>query len=377
MSLRAFRRLETQDAERLRKNPQGSFLEFTRLSALWPQFALTADGTKVKTAGINYILKNWKKMQVRDKAISAMILHNSNYRSVAAKIMESVSEYSTYSPQKGMWWPSVTDTYGYYETLTTAATAARAYAMISPDAPDTDRIRQWLIIQKEAMDWGNGPTATDVIAAVLATSSKWIAPAGQTTVSIDGTPLSVKSSSRFTGEIHTDLSEAPSNSVLAITRTQNAPAWGAVMSRATRPMRNIKSAGSDEVTIEKRMLLADSTGWKETSTLHPGEKVRIELLIKTTRPMDYVTITDERAACLEPVDQLPGTIFSEGALFYRENRDSQTNLFIDYLPAGTYLLTYDMWVNNSGEFASGIATIQSQIAPALTAHSSGTVLRIR
>lgn len=377
MSLRAFRRLETKDAERLRKNPQGSFLEFTRLSALWPQFALTADGTKVKTAGINYILKNWKKMQVRDKAISAMILHNSNYRSVAAKIMESVSEYSTYSPQKGMWWPSVTDTYGYYETLTTAATAARAYAMISPDAPDTDRIRQWLIIQKEAMDWGNGPTATDVIAAVLATSSKWIAPAGQTTVSIGGTPLSVKSSSRFTGEIHTDLSEAPSNSVLAITRTQNAPAWGAVMSRATRPMRNIKSAGSDEVTIEKRMLLADSTGWKETSTLHPGEKVRIELLIKTTRPMDYVTITDERAACLEPVDQLPGTIFSEGALFYRENRDSQTNLFIDYLPAGTYLLTYDMWVNNSGEFASGIATIQSQIAPALTAHSSGTVLRVR
>jgi len=30
-----------------------------------------------------------------------------------------------------------------------------------------------------------------------------------------------------------------------------------------------------------------------------------------------------------------------------------------------------MWVNNSGNFASGIATAQSQYAPQITAHSAG------
>lgn len=376
MALRAFRRIEAKETERLRKYPDSSVLEFTRLSALWPQFSLTSGGMKVKTAGINSILKQWKKMPVVDKAISAMILYKNSYQTVARNIMESVGEFSTYSPAKGMWWPSVSESYGYSMSLTTAATAARAYAMISPGSPETDRIRQWLIIQKEAMDWGNGPAATDVIAAVLATSSKWIIPAGTTSVTINGIPVASENSDRFTGDLRINLSDTPEGAELIIRHTQEDPAWGAIMNRSTRLMRDIEAAGCDEVTIQKRLYSADGTGWKETTNLAAGDKVKVELLIKTTRPMDYVTVTDERAACLEPVDQLPGTVFSEGVAFYRENRDSQTNLFIDHLPAGTYLLSYEMWVNNSGEFASGIATVQSQLAPALTAHSSGTTLTV-
>ena len=37
---------------------------------------------------------------------------------------------------------------------------------------------------------------------------------------------------------------------------------------------------------------------------------------------------------------------------------------------------YDMYVNNEGEFSSGIATIQSQYAPQITAHSAGNTLNI-
>jgi hypothetical protein len=49
---------------------------------------------------------------------------------------------------------------------------------------------------------------------------------------------------------------------------------------------------------------------------------------------------------------------------------------VNNLPKGTYLLTYDMYVNNEGKFASGIATIQSQYAPQITAHSAGNLLNI-
>lgn len=90
--------------------------------------------------------------------------------------------------------------------------------------------------------------------------------------------------------------------------------------------------------------------------------------------MDYVAISDERAACFEPVEQLPSPIFSEGLCFYRENNDETTNIFISNMPKGTYLLSYEMWVNNAGTFSSGIATIQSQYAPQLTAHSSGSII---
>ena len=87
--------------------------------------------------------------------------------------------------------------------------------------------------------------------------------------------------------------------------------------------------------------------------------------------MDYVAIIDDRPACMEPMDQLPTPVYSEGLCFYRENRDASTRIFIDHLPKGTYLLSYDVWVNNAGEYTSGIATVQSQYAPRYSAHSAG------
>ena len=112
-------------------------------------------------------------------------------------------------------------------------------------------------------------------------------------------------------------------------------------------------------------------------SLAVGQKVRVELTVKATRALDYVTITDQRPACLEPIDQLPGYVWSEGLGFYRENRDTETRLFIDRLPEGTYILSYDLFVNNAGQFISGIATAQSQYAPAFTAHSAGEPIRVR
>lgn len=133
-----------------------------------------------------------------------------------------------------------------------------------------------------------------------------------------------------------------------------------------------------DISITKRMyaLAADGSPRAISDEFTRGSKVRIELTITTRRAMDYVVITDERAAGLEPVDQLPGMVASDGAFFYRENLDTQTDLFIDRLPAGTYILTYDVWANNSGTFSSGVATIQSQLAPTLTAHSSSVPIHI-
>ncbi len=101
----------------------------------------------------------------------------------------------------------------------------------------------------------------------------------------------------------------------------------------------------------------------------------MELTVKSGRDIQYVAIDDERAAALEPLDQTPTPLYSEGICFYRENRDSSTNFFITNLPKGTYMISYELSVNNAGTFASGIATIQSQYAPELSAHSSGTILK--
>lgn len=111
-------------------------------------------------------------------------------------------------------------------------------------------------------------------------------------------------------------------------------------------------------------------------TLSLGQRVRVTLTLRVETTMDYVTIVDDRPACYEPVEQLPQPIVNDAIWFYRENRDASTRFFIDRLPKGSYVLTYDMWVNNAGSFASGIATVQSQYAPQFTAHSSGSRVEV-
>ena len=58
------------------------------------------------------------------------------------------------------------------------------------------------------------------------------------------------------------------------------------------------------------------------------------------------------------------------------NLDASTRLFISYLPQGTYHISYDMTAAVAGEFISGIATLQSQYAPELTAHSAGNIIMV-
>ena len=105
-------------------------------------------------------------------------------------------------------------------------------------------------------------------------------------------------------------------------------------------------------------------------------KVRVSITIKTSRPMDYVSIVDERPAAFEPVEQLSRSIWQDRLFYYRENRDASTRIFIDHLPEGTNVISYDVTVNNAGTFASGLVTATCDKAPSLTAHSAGSTLTV-
>lgn len=141
-------------------------------------------------------------------------------------------------------------------------------------------------------------------------------------------------------------------------------------------MSEVEASSCEAVSIEKKFFKQVGNDWIETERFNVGDRVKVQLLIHANRDMEYIAITDDRAACLEPVEQTPAPLYSEGLCFYRENRDSATNMFVTRMPKGTYMLSYELWANNAGTFASGIATIQSQYAPQLTAHSAGNILNV-
>ena len=100
-------------------------------------------------------------------------------------------------------------------------------------------------------------------------------------------------------------------------------------------------------------------------------------MIKNNKDLDFVTVTDQRAACFEPKDQLSGSRYMDGTYFFQETKDAQTNLFFTSLDKGTHIISYDVYVTAEGHFSAGIATAQCQYAPQLSAHSSGTQITVQ
>lgn len=369
---------QTLVEKQYRKYPKSDYTDFVILRDFWPEYKPSVTGQRIIAANVQKQISSWRKSSLIGKITAALILQRHGYAKVAAEVLSSIGQFAKSSPTTGMYWP-LTDDYagGSMTQLAITARALEAYALITPKAREIDAIRQWLILQKEARDWGNAAVASDVAATILLTSSTWIQPAGPAVVSIGGSEVKPSQVEETLGYFRTPITAlSPSGAMLRIEKSDKTPAWGAVYSRSTKVMRDVKAVAIDGLSIEKQMFVQDGDKWKEATDLKVGDRVKVQLVIHAGRAIDYVAIDDERAACLEPVDQLPTPIFSEGLCFYRENGDNATRIFISTLPKGTYLLTYEMWVNNAGEFASGIATIQSQYAPQLTAHSAGSMLEV-
>ncbi len=383
MILNAISYIDKEVARQYRKYPAtADYTAYIYMRDYFKGFTSTGGASAAINATVQNILRKWNKTSIFDKAVYARILKNHGYQSVAKRILASLREYSESTPEKGMWWPSLDNmTMWSMGKVGTTAVVLEAFAAVEPGCVDIDKIRQWLILQKEAMDWGSSVTTSATIAAILSTSGKWVKPSAEATVSVDDSVISPAAVERMTGYFRVPLS-APvvSGKELRVIKGEGTPSWGAVFCQYTDSITDVKESSCDAISIRKS-IYKEAPGVAGVSvetidSLNVGDRIKVTLTLEVERDMDYVAIVDDRPACYEPVEQLPKPIVAEGIYFYRENRNASTRFFITHLPKGTYILTYDMWVNNAGVFTSGIATVQSQYAPQLSAHSAGGMLKV-
>ena len=375
----AIKFIDAEYAQQFKKSPKGNYSQYTLIRDMFPEYRQSTAAKKVTDATVQQIISNWKQYSIERKAISAIILNDNNYSTTAREILKSITQYSTTTPERGMWWPSiVNNSDSNYDKILAHANIIDAFHQINPSNPKIDLMRQWLIINKEANDWGNSFATSYVIYTLLNTGNQWAVPTSGREIKLGNNTVTPTHFEKVTGYLRTDISQLnPSDQKLTIATHSDNPSWGAIYRQFNATMSHINAVAGNDISIEKMMLKKVDESWLPCDTFAVGDKVRIQLTIKASRQLEYITITDERAACFEPVEQLPRPIYSEGICFYRENRDEATNIFVTNLPKGTYLLTYDMYVNNAGEYSSGIATIQSQYAPQITAHSAGTQVMIK
>lgn len=374
----ALKYIDAEYVQQFKKYPKGDYSLYVLIRDMFPEYKQSTAAKRVTNATIQQIIGNWKQYSLVKKATSAIILNNNGYNSSARGILNSLNEFSQSTPARGMWWPAVENNNSWnFDKILSHTNIMDAYIQITPNDSNIDLMRQWLILNKEANDWGASSTTGYVIYTLLNSGSRWTNKAFGCEITLNNENITPSHFDNITGYIKSDISNlSPSGKKLTIAKHVSQPAWGAIYQQYNADMSDIKSVAGNDISIEKTLLKKVDNKWVIASDYNVGDVIRIQLTIKAKRDIDYVTITDERAACLEPTEQLPRPIFYEGIFFYRENRNDATNIFVTNLPKGTYLLSYDMYVNNEGEFASGIATIQSQYAPQITAHSAGNTIKV-
>ena len=343
------------------------------LLAFYPGYQPTTIRAREAVArGVQQMLKGWRKASTADKVRYALALDAHGYKSVAAEVMESVRQYEVTDRYGCITFPSVRSVYDYAFIL-------NAFARISPRQDELDGIRRGLVLRTSVSDDLGTSWPTPLIAAILATGSQWTAFDNTETASITvgGAPLRLDAVQYATGAVSTRLPASDGGKTLRVERGTSGPvSYGSLTVVGTRPMSEVPAASCPQLSIAKRNLVERDGVWTEPDSLRLGERIRIELILTAAVDLDYVTVTDERAAALEPVVQIPGYESSGELFYYREPGDSRTRLFITRLHKGTYRLTYDMTVASAGDFASGLATAQSQYAPEVVAHSAGSRLPV-
>lgn len=374
--------LDRDAAETIKEYPKSTDLSYAVIRLDYPEIALPAGAQRMVNNTVAEVNAHWKQYGVTEKALSAMLLYAHKYRTAARNILASLREYATTTPQKGMWWASLDDmTVWSMGKVAATSLILEAFNAIEPQSPDVEHIRQWLILQKEAKNWGTSVATSDAIAAILLSGKSMTAPVSVPVVKVGGKNVTPDTVDSLLGYFRRDISDMnPSGATLSVAKQKDIPSWGAVFCRYRSEMSEIKAASCDDVSIEKKLFVKSADGnqtvWLDADTVKVGDVVQVNLTIITKRDMDYVAIIDDRGACFEPVEQLPQPLYAEGICFYRENRDEATNIFVTHLPKGIYRLSHELYVNNAGQYSAGVASIQSQYAPALSAHSVGAIINV-
>lgn len=354
------------------KEVEGPNMAYAIVRKRFADMPVSTHGQQAITKTVNDILKHWKSYSdPAIKALAAEALYLNGYPTKSRELMSSITEFGVWSESQGLRFPSV-------NSLSSYASILSAYAMIEPGSRQVDGLRQQLIVRKQATDWGSSVVTSEVVAAILSSGTRWTVPAQGVDITVGGQPVAIDGAvETATGSLRANLS-AHAGETLAIAASTAGPSYGAVYSQFDQAMADVKAAACDDLSIEKTMMVRRGSEWEYVNgPLRVGDRVKVQLTIHSRRNMQYVAIIDERPAAFEPVDQLPGWMWSQGAGFYRENRDSYTTMHIVSLVPGTYQLAYEMNVSTAGAFASGVATIQSQYAPELSAHSAGMAIEVQ
>ena len=336
----------------------------------------SADTKQLIKNALKTMTTEWKGLTIVDKAYFAMALKRNGYGNVATTIVQSIREYAITKPATGMYWDNLQSGWRWFDKVALTSTVLEAMSEVGAPSNELDQIRKWILLNKQTNDWGSSSHAADAVYALLTTGSQWLTQNDAPTITLNGEKVEFSQTDRYLGYARKQISAA-SQGDITISRSAANPAWGAVYAQSKAPMTAIKAHSIADLSVTKEFLVYGADGQlRKATSLKVGDKVQVRTIIKNLKDLDFVTVTDERAACFEPADKTSGYRVADRDFYYLETKDSSSNIFFSDLRKGTHVISYDVYVTSPGTYNMGIATAQCQYAPQVTAHSAGQSIAV-
>ncbi len=384
------------------KKQQLSYLQiqYLYMRSFFPEHALQ----KATQAAYTYYRKQaqsfWMKQNKYMQGMIALSLNRTGDKQTPAAILSSLKETALTSEEMGMYWKD--NRFGYswfwwYAPIETQALLIEAFGEIGNDTKTVDDLRTWLVKNKQTNNWRTTKATADACYAMLLRGTDWLSNEPAVQIKLGSTTISNNLEKGEAGSGYFKKTIAPNtikpemgNIVVNVqqpgsqspNQPASSPSWGAVYWQYFENMDKVSSA-STPLQLNKKLFLEKNTDRgpvltpvDEATEVHVGDKIKVRIELRVDRDMEYVHMKDMRASAMEPVNVLSSYKWQGGLGYYESTKDASTNFFFNYLPKGTYVFEYPLFVTHTGNFSNGITTIQCMYAPEFSAHSEGVRLTV-
>ena len=326
---------------------------------------------KVNRYFIDKLSGEGKELTIYGKALGAIILQQAGKVAEARLFMQSLMEYSVVTDEMGRYFDTPKARYSWFSyKIPTEVAAMEAIQRITKDTKAIDEMKRWLLKQKQTQTWETPIATADAVYALMATgASDLLANTGGVEITLGKEVIRTPADDAI-GYIKKTVSGDVMNiKKVRVDKEGTGMGWGAVYAQYLESMDQIGEQGNG-LSVSRQLYKGDEA-LNESAPLKVGDKITVRLTVKADRDMDFVQIKDDRAACMEPLQAVSGFRWGNGLGYYQATKDASTQFFIDQMRKGTYVIEYQVYVNRTGEYQAGIATVQSAYAPEFGGHTGG------
>ena len=326
---------------------------------------------KVNRYFIDKLSGEGKELTIYGKALGAIILQQAGKVAEARLFMQSLMEYSVVTDEMGRYFDTPKARYSWFSyKIPTEVAAMEAIQRITKDTKAIDEMKRWLLKQKQTQTWETPIATADAVYALMATgASDLLANTGGVEITLGKEVIRTPADDAI-GYIKKTVSGDVMNiKKVRVDKEGAGMGWGAVYAQYLESMDQIGEQGNG-LSVSRQLYKGDEA-LNESAPLKVGDRITVRLTVKADRDMDFVQIKDDRAACMEPLQAVSGFRWGNGLGYYQATKDASTQFFIDQMRKGTYVIEYQVYVNRTGEYQAGIATVQSAYAPEFGGHTGG------